>query len=314
MNDSDQDIVIASKVASEFLKSKSVNIKPIGEGSNNKNYLASFGKREIVIKLSFDHKEYKALEDYKKEKWCIERSQEKGIPGPAVLGLGTSDERAYMIETFVQGTNGKKVKDKLPVFFQLGKYTKLIHSIPASGFGENLINPDKGIFAGSWQDYLDFNINSLNKDDKLIGLKVLTENQAATVKKIFKDIKKKKYKFGLNHGDISVWNTLVERSGKVNLLDWGSAEIHIIPYFDFIHVLGCQMETGRPNHKEFGEFIRGYGINNVQFEEIKPEIYKLMLLLSFDKLRWAIDKNPNKIVDFTKKAKKILQLNLSMPH
>lgn len=304
------DIKIASKIASEFLNTNEISIKSVGEGSNNKNYLAKSKDKEIVIKLSFDHKEYKAFQDYVKEKWCIEKSSEKGVPGPTVLGLGRSRQRAYMIETFVPGTNGKKLKNKLHAYHELGRYTKLIHSIKASGFGENLTNAKRGIFTGSWKKYLDYNIKSLNNTDKLIKLKVLTKDQSKEVKKIFENIKNKKYTFGLNHGDVSIWNTLVEKSDKVNFLDWGSAEVHIIPHLDFIHVVRCQMESGKPKDKELAEFIKGYGMSQKEFEKLKPELLKLMLLISFDKLRWAIDRNPTKIKEFSKRAKRMLKLNL----
>lgn len=103
----------------------------------------------------------------------------------------------------------------------------------------------------------------------------------------------------------------MEKSGKVNLLDWGSAEVHIIPHYDFIHVLRCQMEQGKPSSKELSEFIKGYGMSKKGFEFLKPELIKLMLLISFDKLRWAIDRNPIKIKEFSKRARGMLKLNLA---
>lgn len=305
------DIKIASKIASKFLNSNRISIKSVGEGSNNKNYLAKSNNKEIVIKLSFNHKEYKAFQDYVKEKWCIEKSSEKGVPGPVVLGLGRSQERAYMIETFVPGVNGKKLKNKLHAYHELGRYTKLIHSIKVSGFGENLTNTKRGIFTGSWKKYLDYNIKSLTRNDKLIKLKVLTEEQSKEVKKIFESIKKQKYIFGLNHGDISARNILVEKSGKVNLLDWGCAEAHIIPHYDFMNLVESQMGYNKLNDKELHEFIKGYGMSQKEFEHLKPQLIKLILLISFDKLRWAIDRNPIKIKEFSKRAKKMMKLNLN---
>jgi tRNA A-37 threonylcarbamoyl transferase component Bud32 len=304
------DTKIARKIASDFLSDKKISIRPIGQGSNNKNFLAKSKDREVVIKLSFVHKEYKALHDYIKEKWCIEKSSKKGVPGPIVLDLGQSQGRAYMVETFVPGISGKKPTHKLHVYYELGRYTKLIHSIKVSGFGENLINPKRRIFKDSWKRYLDYNIKSLTDKDKLIKLKVLTKDQSKEVKKIFLDIKKQKYTFGLNHGDVSVRNTLVEKSGKVNLLDWGCAEAHIIPHFDFINVIGHQIENNKPTNKELREFIKGYGMSQKEFEHLKPQLTKLMLLIAFDKLRWAIDRNPLKIKEFSKRAKRILKTNL----
>lgn len=304
------DIKIAKDIAFQFLKSPIIYCKSVGAGSNNKNFLVKSQGKEIVVKLSFPHKEYQAYESYLKEKWCIEQSSKKGVLGPKVFGLGKFEGRAYMIETFVSGINGKKLENKLHIYKQLGKYTKLIHSIKASGFGEKLINSKAGIFRGSWQKYLDYNIKSLTKKDKLLKLKVLTLEQSKKVKELFIVLKKQKFNFGLNHGDISVWNTLVEKSGKVNLLDWGCAEVHIIPHLDFIHILRCQIESRKPTEKEFKSFLSGYGMSQKEFERIKPSILKIMLLISFDKLRWAIDRNPSQIKNFTRRARRMLKLNM----
>lgn len=303
------DIKVASKIGSEFLNTKEVTVKSIGQGSNNKNFLVKSKEREVVIKLSFPHKEYQAYQNYLKEKWCIEKSSKKGIPGPKVLDLGKEQGKAYMIETFVSGINGKKLKNKLQIYQELGRYAKLIHSIKAYDFGGNLTNPPKGIFRGSWKKYLDYNIKSLISNDKLIKMKVLTLEQSKAVKKIFQNIKKQKYNFGLNHGDLFSWNVLVGESGTMNLLDWGMATINIVPHYDFINILRRQVERRRPNTEALKAFIKGYGMTEKDFKLLKPELFKLMLLISFDKLRWAIDKNPSKIKEFSKRAKRMLKLN-----
>jgi aminoglycoside phosphotransferase (APT) family kinase protein len=307
METSDKKIV--SQIGSKFLNTKDFSIKHIGQGSNNKNLLVKSQDKEIVVKLSLPHKEYKAYQDYIKEKWCIEKSKEVAVPGPDVLAVGKSQGRAYMIETFVPGINGKKLKNKLNIYYKLGKYTKLIHSVKTSGFGENLTNPKRGTFNDSWRRYVDYNIKSLTGDDELIKLKAINLEQSKKVKKIFQNIKKQKYKFGLNHGDISVQNTLVEKSGQVNLLDWGSAEAHIIPYYDFIYVFRHTIYNGKTKDEEFKQFIKGYGMSKKDFKILKPELLKIMLLVSFDKLRWAIDRNPKEIKKFIRIIKKILKLN-----
>ena len=297
---------IAQKIAHDFLKCDTIHVSFIGEGSNNKNFLARTKEREIVIKLSFAHKEYKALEDYQKEKWCIEKSSEKGVLGPTVLSVGRAYGRAYMIETFVPGVNGKKVKDTVAIYRVLGKYVKRIHSINASGFGETLKDSKRGIFKDSWKKYLDYNIKSLTDDDKLIALKVITKEQSRSVKNVFQNLKRQKFTFGLNHGDISLANTLVDRSGKIALLDWGCAEVHIIPHFELMYLLGLQMEEGRPTTAELKAFLKGYGMSQRKFVALRVEILNLMLLNSFDKLRWAIDRNPAKIKEFSKRVKRVL--------
>jgi len=243
---------IAKEIAFNFLEIPIISCKSIGSGSNNKNFLIKSNKKEIVIKLSLPHKEYKAHKDYLKEKWCIEKSSKKGVLGPSVLNLGKFKKRAYMIETFVSGINGKKLKNKVHLYKKLGKYTKLIHSIKTSGFGEDLSNYKNRVFKDSWGRYLDYNIKSLTKGDQSIKLKVINLQQSKQVKDIFILLKKKKFNFGLNHGDLSAWNTLVEKSGKVNLLDWGCAESHIVPHFDFSYILWSQLQNKKPSNNVLG--------------------------------------------------------------
>lgn len=304
------DIKIASEIASKFLKSKKISIRPIGNGVNNLNFLIKTKEKKIVVKLSTPHKEHRALEDYKKEKWCIEKTKLKGIPGPEILDIGEFRERAYMVQTFVSGTNGKKIKDKSHIFHKLGQYAKITHSIKTSGFGERFTKK-QGVFDKNWQKFIIYNIRSLTPSDKLIKLGVFSSDQSKQVKIIFQKIKKHKYKFGLNHSDLVSWNTLVEKSGKVNLLDWEFAEAHIVPHFDFIATLRLRYNGSKPSEKEWKELLKGYGMSQKKFESLKPEIYKIALLICVDRLRWAMDRKPHKKWGkYIKAVKKMFKLNL----
>lgn len=79
---------------------------------------------------------------------------------------------AYMIQAFVDGVNGlDSTVPKSDIWRQLGEYAKLSHSIHVKGFGENLIDSVHGEFQspsragsdGSWQGYVQYNINSLTE-------------------------------------------------------------------------------------------------------------------------------------------------------
>src|SRR6267154_1362659 len=140
-NSDPNDIAMASKIAGTFLHEVAHSARPIGEGSNNKNFLVETFPGRVVVKLSHEYKEHRALKDYQKEKWCIEQSSALGVPGPSVLSVGETGENAYMIETFVDGINGKEIEgDKTPVWRKLGEYAKLIHSIRVTGWGEDFFD------------------------------------------------------------------------------------------------------------------------------------------------------------------------------
>ncbi|MPZ34061.1 MAG: phosphotransferase [Rhodospirillales bacterium] len=101
-----KDMAVVSDVAAAFLQEPVRSIQPIGQGSANKNFLVETTAARVVVKLSHEHKRRRALQDYQKERWCIEQSSALGIPGPSVLSVGEADDNAYMIETFVEGVNG----------------------------------------------------------------------------------------------------------------------------------------------------------------------------------------------------------------
>jgi len=311
MDPKPNDSAVASDIAAAFLREQVRSVRPIGQGSNNKNFLVETADGRAVVKLSHEHRRHRALQDYKKEKWCIEQSAALGVPGPSVLSVGEIDGNAYMIEAFVEGINGKEVEgDRTAIWQKLGEYAGLAHSIKVTGWGEDFFDDRPGGQRASWLKYLTDNIEGLTEDDPLIGLGVLTRELSPVARRLLEELRDKTFQFGLNHGDLALWNTLVEPSGRINLLDWGSAEAHIVPHFDLLYVIRHHLRDGTPTVEEMAAFRRGYGLSAAEYEDLKPELARLFLLLSFDKLRWAIDRNPSRIEEYVGRAKMALRLNL----
>jgi hypothetical protein len=158
-----------------------------------------------------------------------------------------------------------------------------------------------------------YNIECLTDDDQLIDLGVVNREQSRRIRGLFEELRGKAFQFGLNHGDLSIWNTLVEPSGKLNLLDWGSAEAHIVPHFDMLHIVGHHLKDGTPTVEEMSAFRLGYGLSDEEHRRLRLEVDRLFLLSSFDKLRWAIDRNPARIGEFAERAKTVLRLASESP-
>ena len=135
----------------------------------------------------------------------------------------------------------------------------------------------------------------------------MSRERSSLVRRLFEELSDKTFRFGLNHGDLSLWNTLVEPSGKVNLLDWGSAEAHIVPHFDMLYVIRHHLRDGTPTVEEMTAFRQGYGLSDEEHERLKPELDRLFLLLSFYKLRWAIDWNASRLEEYVGRAKTALR-------
>jgi Ser/Thr protein kinase RdoA (MazF antagonist) len=306
-----KDIAVVSDIAAAFLRERARSIRPIGQGSNNKNFLVETANGRAVVKLSHEHRRHRALQDYQKEKWCIQQSSALGVPGPSVLSVGEADGNAFMIESFVEGVNGKAIEgDRSAIWRKLGEYARLTHSIKVTGWGEDFFDDRPGGQQASWLKYLAYNIESLAAGDTLIELGVLSHEQLPVARRLLEQLSDKTFKFGLNHGDLALWNTLVEPSGKINLLDWGSAEAHIVPHFDLLYVLRQHLRDGTPTIEEMAAFRQGYGLSDEEHERLKPELDCLFLLIRFDKLRWAIDRNPSRIEEYVGRAKTALSLNL----
>jgi len=190
--------------------------------------------------------------------------------------VGVFEEHAYMIQTYIAGDEGRNSKfPRKHIWGQLGRYARLIHSIEVAGFGLKLQDLTQGDSRGSWLEYLTYNIESLNEKDELIKLEVVTPSQSRVIRSVFEDLKRQPFNFGLNHGDLSLKNVIVDESGRVNLLDWGSAEASIVPHHDLIQMLKMNMLENDPDDAAIQSFLEGYGVSQSEFEQMRPTLESL---------------------------------------
>ncbi|HEX8179566.1 MAG TPA: aminoglycoside phosphotransferase family protein [Pyrinomonadaceae bacterium] len=300
-----KDILSASKITIGLLGEPLVEATPlIGKGSVNKVFIVETVSQKVVVRMS---DRGGAFEEYTKEAWCIERAAACGVPGPSVLGVGCCEAGAYIVLSHVEGDEGRvSPAPKLYVWRELGRYAKLIHAIRVPGFGLSLAEITQGDARKSWLRYVEYNIESLTEDDPLIKLKVLTRAQSSAIRRVFANLRGREFTFGLNHGDISLKNTIVAGSGRVSLLDWGSAEAAVVPHHDLIQMLKMNMLEGDPGDEEMLAFLAGYGISPAEYERMMPELESLLVLRAFDKLRWAIEWNAAEVGRFVKHAREAL--------
>lgn len=285
-----KDIQLASSLTSSLLNEPVAEVTPvIGKGCINKVFIVETVNHKVVIRMS-DRGE--ALDEYHKEAWCIERAAARGVLVPSVISVGRCEENAYTIQSYIAGEDCTDSRaSKLGTWGELGKYARLIHSIAVHGFGSKLSDITEGDARKSWLRYLESNIDSLTENDPLIKLKVLTPLQSKLIKDVFADLRGREFTFGLIHGDISLRNIIVDKRGRVHLLDWGSAEAGVVPHHDLIEILMMKMVEGGPDDAQIGAFLDGYGISPAEFKQMTPELESLLVLRSFNHLRWALDSN-----------------------
>lgn len=305
-------IIRAEQIACDFLQEHVVSSYQIlDKGMINQVCVVETERNKVVIRMN-DKNTYSS---YAKEQWCIEQAAAAGIPSPRVLSIGIMDDAAYMIQTFVEGENGldSTILPRIQMWRQLGQYAKLIHAIPVQGYGENLVDPAHGEWRspphpgsdGSWQGYIMHNIHKLTEQDPLIGLGVYPSEELPSIRQLFERMKLETYRFGLNHGDLTLKNVLVTTAGELTVIDWGNAAVAPVPHGDLIHLLLHQLLEDGLNDEEFDAYLVGYGLSKEELIVTR----QLMLLKAFDTVRWAIDRSPDQIDTYAAIAKQIYSMN-----
>lgn len=108
----------------------------------------------------------------------------------------------------------------IEIWRKFGEYVKWIYFILVVGFGE-WMDLVLGIFYfllyvgldGSWQGYVQYNINSLGEYDFLIELGVLIKVELKRVRQWFECLKMEMFCFGLCYGDFLLKNMMVDLVG-----------------------------------------------------------------------------------------------------
>lgn len=293
---------IVSAIVRNYAKEDILEIKQIKDkGQVNDIYVLATSSSKYVVRI--DPREA-TLDRFQKEAWCMGETQRLGVSGAQALDLGTTENHPYMLLSYLEGIDGDEVEKnkQTAIWATLGEYARKIHSVQVTGYGEKMVAA--GTFDGSWEQFLGYNISCLDADDKLLALGIITQAQSKILSEIFSRLKNTKFAFGLTHHDLSLKNTRISQDGTVYLLDWGSAEVNIIPHMDIGEILHSSLEE---SSREFEVFLQNYKISKEKYEEIKPDIEKLRLLSCTDKLRWAIDRKPDLIGHKTTEFKNVLE-------
>ena len=294
----------AQIILSEFAERPFKVLPLTGKGFVNKVFLVELKDSRLILRMNATA----SLDEYEKEKWASDLAREMRIPTPQILRTGVFENQAYSIQEFIAGTDGRNLPgDKRFIWKKFGEYAKRIHQIEVGGFGLRFRDMTAGNSNEVWQKYLAYNIESLNETDKLLKLGVITPAQSKTIRGIFENLNGRDFRFGLNHGDLSLKNTIADAHGTVHLVDWGSAEASIVPHHELIQLLLIKMQENNPDDAELAAFLEGYGISENEYRQMLPDLKALSLLRAFDKLRWAIDWKISELGDYILTAKQTVE-------
>jgi aminoglycoside phosphotransferase (APT) family kinase protein len=239
---------------------KNIEFKPAGKT----NYVFDVQTKEgnFILRIATSADRFMG---FMKEQWATQKAMEKGIPVPEILEIGNDViPFPYMIQKKIEGKEAMDHPERLEILHSLGRYAKLIHSIPTEGFGSvfnwsgNELSKQK-----TWIAYLE---NELCVSDRLNFLQsqnILAKKKITHLISLFNRIKKWKLAPCLNHCDLRLKNVIVNDAGKIQaIIDWEECSSNIAPYWDFSIALHDLSIDGK--HK----FLEGYGLNISEFDQM----------------------------------------------
>ncbi len=210
------------------------------------------------------------LKTYQKEKWCMEQVAEIGIPSPQCVALGIESGYSFSFQTYIEGICGKELPNEVGhIWFTLGEYARKFHSINASKYAMNLGWLDLHLFGEGF-----FEDKNLFSTDKLLQIKRRVDEMGIWNNPPM-----------LSHGNLNPSNTVVDPSGVIYLIDWGTAAGRPAPHGDLAELY--TWNTGKGNIQTF---LKGYGIDEVKVSEMMHDIQTLILVRLLTTLRWKIER------------------------
>jgi fructosamine-3-kinase len=288
-----------AQIVENFTGEKIVDSRQIlGRSDVNDIYALATVNNKYILRVD---RNKNTLDRFRKEVWCVGQARQVGIPVADIVAVDLVDGYPYMLMHQVEGINGDESPGQDKIWRALGGYARKIHAIPVQGYGDRMSAP--GVFDDSWQRFLDYNLSSLTAGDQLLERGFITSAQSARLKKIFLNLQQTKFNFGLTHYDLCPRNTVVAADG-VYLLDWGSAQVGVIPHLDIAEILDSSLNDQSP---EFKLFLENYGLPYEDYETMKPQIRDLNLLVHVDKLRWALDRAPGRVEHYASEVEKKLE-------
>ena len=260
----------------------SISLAPF-QGDVNETYIVDLRKGKQILRFNDD----KGIEQFKKEKWAIEKSKALNIPVADVHDIGEFENYSYMLQEYIHGTNGDNAskEDQVLIATKMGEYAKRLSSISVSGWGETITDYENGVFSQDWNKYIRSEINwTSNKDDYLVSQGLITDKQRLIIVEMFKNLLSKNVDIGITHNDLSLDNAIIT-DDNVFLIDFGCVESTAYPYMDILELMNVYGE----NSEYLNNFLNGYGVNKNWLKDNEIILNSIRLLLHIDRYRWAFE-------------------------
>ncbi len=292
---------MARRVAEHYFGSSLRGLEYKPAGMTNFVFEAQTGAEHFIVRIGGGPEK---LHDFLKEQWVTQKVAEKGVPVPEVLEVGNRViPFPYMVQRRVDGREATDHPERLSILARLGKYARLIHSIPTTGFGHEFDwSQNKLSRNQTWPAYLEEELQATGRITFLQKNGLLPKGKVTHLRELLEKIKKWKTPPALNHSDLRLKNVLVDEAGEIRaLIDWDNCTSNIAPYWDLSIALHDLSIDGK--HR----FLEGYGIDFAEFNRHAYALTVFNLLNYTPYLRSLVEGGHTRELEFYK-----LRLNGSL--
>jgi aminoglycoside phosphotransferase (APT) family kinase protein len=264
---------MARDVIGHHLRSKPKRVTQIGGGLTNFVFAAKHADGDFIVRINPNPAK---LKEYLKEQWAMARASEVKVPVPEVLEVGVEAiPFPYMISRQVAGTEATHHPERFKVLKEMGRLTALIHTIKTSGFGHTFDWSSNQLSLNeTWADYLKRELKVEERANVLDANKMLSKSQSKGLRAVLGEIEGwKRLSPVLNHGDMRLKTTMVDKDGKITgIIDWEFCSSNIAPYWD----LSLALHDLSIDAKQI--FLSGYGVSEAKIQEMAPVLKALNII------------------------------------
>ena len=196
-----------------YFPGKKLRIIPLGGGLTNKVFAVKVGPEELVIRLGTDKDKINA---FLKEQWAVTKAREKKLPVPEILEVGISIiPMPYMISRKVLGENATGHANQSEILHELGRLAATIHTIPTSGYGQTFDWSENSLSKNDkWKQFILDEWKGKERLEMLRKLKMISLAGYRRIKIELGKLSRLKGNPCLQHGDLRLKNTMVDKPGK----------------------------------------------------------------------------------------------------
>jgi aminoglycoside phosphotransferase (APT) family kinase protein len=275
---------LVASICARVLAETPTSIRPIvGNGVVNAVFAVETRSRSLVFRIQLDDP---ATGAFRKERWCMARASEAGVPGAEVVALGADGPHAYSIHTRLPGVVGTDYGGDLDrVWCELGRLTHRFHPVEVLGFGEHLGGPVGESPDTTLAAWVDAWVERALDNSLLVEAGVLSRPALDEARAIVSRIREWSGTPRLCHGNLSLSNVLVD-GDDVFVIDWGTAAGHLAPHFDLAELRAW---STKPARAALDAFLSGYGLPVREYEALAESLAALQLWRVLTGAHWMLE-------------------------